>query len=148
MRTVEVCLNLPADTSSHSVRARLLDPEVLKTFHGPGTIVEPWKDSARRVSFVVDTAGSPIRLGNRVRACSVQTLKDGCLHNSMGLEGLGLLKIKSEWTIDATAIRCKARIKIYAPPPFNWIAEKFVALKAQKQIQTFAAYVASWKECC
>ena len=140
MRTITVTRDIAPHTAE-TVRQRLLDPSCLRAFHGPDTTVQPWTLNERVVSFVVESKGSPIRLAPDTRAVAVQTWKNGQLRNRMTLENMSLLEVDSVWTVGDTTLFCTAKLTVNAPPPLNWLAEQFVAIKARRQISSFASFV-------
>lgn len=141
MKTVEV--QVPLRSAPAAVYETMLCPDILRAFHGTGTHVGPWQEDTRSVCFDVDPTGSPINVGKHVRT-KVSQKKDDATYtvkNRMRLQGLNILSIDSVWHVDEETLKGKAQIRVHVPPPFSWIAERFVATKATHQMDQFARAV-------
>jgi len=135
MRTVEVRGEI---TTGSRVLENALHPDTLRLFHGEGTVVGPWTaDRTRYVEFPVNVQGSPIPLGKSIKATFLQKYTNNEIRNSMRLSGLHFVSIESTWNVADRECIGTARIKVKLPPPINWIAESFVAMRAKQQMTDF-----------
>jgi len=131
------------------VLERLTGSRMFVQFHGPTTRVGPWESGKRHIRFDIDSADSPIPLPSSVCAAVVQEYDGltGVITNSMRLRGFpNLLGIESTWTCTDTELVARARIAVRVPPPLRWLAEHFVARKAQVQMDAFAEFVSRAEE--
>lgn len=120
----------------------LINPRTLLAFHGPSTTVSPWTSGTRQVSFSVDSGDSPIPLPSSIRTAVTQSFDGQVVRNTMRLQGYSsLLAIESMWSCDETELMGTAKITVRVPRPLGWLAEHFVARKAQVQMDAFAEFV-------
>ena len=139
MKSIDLrCPIFSQDASS--IMCKVLDPETLTSFHGPETVIGPWRGSERSLQFSVDAAGSPILLGARVVAHVAQRFDGKVVRNSLRAAG-GLLHIESSWHVEQRELIARARIAVNVPPPLSWVAERYVAAKARVQMTAFAKTV-------
>lgn len=142
MRVVEVGVKFHEVVPSAVFRT-MICPNILRAFHGDGTMVGPWEGDARTLSFCVDSSGSPVAIDKHARTVVRQRLVPSTrtVKNSLRLENLPILSIESVWHVEDDVLRGKARIRVRVPPPFSWLAERFVATKATVQMERFARAV-------
>ena len=142
MRTIEMKMNV---STPHAIQ-KLVDPRVLRAFHGEETAIGEWRNGERELIIPVNTSGSPIALGSRLKARVLQRYDGSVVRNSMHLCGLNILQIESSWHIEnATTMVSRARIIVSVPPPLNWIAERFVERRARSQIHHFLELASEMK---
>lgn len=138
MKTIHVYRRVPRP---HGILHKILDQRNLKAFHGPQTEISPWDDNCtRKIRFDVDASGSPLSLGSFVKANVTQQYTAHTIKNSVTI--LNLVEIHSTWTVTKeSCLSTRADIHVYLPPPIRWIAENFVAKRAEKQIHDYITLV-------
>lgn len=130
-------LEMKSPVSHPCVLHKLVDPQVLRAFHGPETTIGPWNRGERELSFYVNAKGSPILLGSRVKARVLQRYDGRVVRNVMHLSDSNILEVESSWHVEGGALVARAQIHVKVPPPLNWLAERFVEHKARSQIRHF-----------
>lgn len=128
----------------------LLDDTLLRTFHGESMQIGPWAGNIERILKIpLDASGSPLSVGKRVCAIVNQHFDGKRIRNSLRLDGLGnLLRVESTWhvTDGGRHLVGDAQTRVGLPPPFKWIVEKFVDVRAEKQMQEFVTHFKTYKK--
>lgn len=125
-----------------TILTRILDERYLKAFHGPTTHISPWVGHCRTLSFYVDSSDAPLRLlGASVKAAVVQTYTGDAISNCFTI--LNMLTIRSSWRIENSCVVIRADIDVHLPFPLSWIAENFVATRAEAQLNAYVTFVHS-----
>lgn len=148
-----VPIPLPIDEAFDVVFGR----STLEKIHGMGVKVTDWKNNQRKLQFSINIDNVPRELrrfvcGNKLRVASKQemtrTSNEISVTNKVRMHFLGseLFKVKPRFSItsaDENTSIMNGRVEHHAllPPPLNIIAEHFMSLHTQRELDTYRSII-------
>lgn len=158
MITFELSNIYLGDISLNQAKDIVFSHKVMRQVHGNDTEITPWVSNKRTVKFKMDLPAKEIPSvmrrflpSNNIKVVATQRIKPSTpnrheviVHIKMNCLGSQLVSVNPIFVLrenlgkKGTYFDARVSVNVWAPPPINHIAEKFMILQAEKDLLVYA----------